>query len=181
MLHALGMTKAPAAGQPLLRRALRRVRGAQQGECWALWARAISLMSAAYRGTQYILINMGPQALGMTKPPATKQLFLRRMLRRVEARGEEVLGIARVDRELGDPNWHLLRRLTALDTSLGLSRYISRLSGSTLGPMPRADELQRQTALQMNRTAMVREKRSRLLLAIRQTYQVRGVGVLGDV
>lgn len=72
----------------------------------------------------------------MTEPAAAKQLFLRRMLRRVEQRGEEALGVARVDRELGDPNWHLLRRLTALDTSLGLSRYISRLSGSTLGSMP---------------------------------------------
>jgi len=37
----------------------------------------------------------------------------------------------------------------------------------------RAEELQRQTALRMNRTAMVREKRGRLLLAIRQTYHVR--------
>ena len=72
------------------------------------------------------------QALGMTKPPAAKQLFLRRMLRRVEARGEDALGVARVDRELGDPNWHLLRRLTALDPGGGLSRIVSRLSASTL-------------------------------------------------
>ena len=112
----------------------------------------------------------------MTKPPATKQMFLRRMLRRVEARGEEVLGIARVDRELGDPNWHLLRRLTALDPAPGLSRYVSRLSGSVLGALPSGEDVQRATALQMNRTAMVREKRGRLLLAIRQTYQVRGPG-----
>ena len=112
----------------------------------------------------------------MTKPPATKQMFLRRMLRRVEARGEEVLGIARVDRELGDPNWHLLRRLTALDPAPGLSRYVSRLSGSVLGALPSGEDVQRATALQMNRTAMVREKRGRLLLAIRQTYQVRHAG-----
>ena len=72
------------------------------------------------------------QALGMTKPPAAKQLFLRRMLRRVEARGEDALGVARVDRELGDPNWHLLRRLTALDPGASLSRIVSRLSASTL-------------------------------------------------
>ena len=115
----------------------------------------------------------------MTKPPATKQMFLRRMLRRVEARGEEVLGIARVDRELGDPNWHLLRRLTALDPAPGLSRYVSRLSGSVLGALPSGEDVQRATALQMNRTAMVREKRGRLLLAIRQTYQVRGAGYTG--
>ncbi len=77
-------------------------------------------------------VPLSRQALGMTKPPAAKQLFLRRMLRRVEARGEDALGVARVDRELGDPNWHLLRRLTALDPGAGLSRIVSRLSASTL-------------------------------------------------
>jgi hypothetical protein len=52
----------------------------------------------------------------------------------------------------------------------------SQLCGSVetcLDLAARAEELQRQTALRMNRTAMVREKRGRLLLAIRQTYHVR--------
>ena len=39
-----------------------------------------------------------------------------------------------------------------------------------------ATEVQRQTELKMNRAAMVRERRARLLLAIRQTNQVHVVG-----
>ena len=61
------------------------------------------------------------------KPPSVKRGFLRRLLREVEEHGERKLELARYDRLLGDPDYHLLKQLTSLDVNAMLKRYMSKL------------------------------------------------------
>ncbi|MCJ1354277.1 MAG: hypothetical protein MMC33_004264 [Icmadophila ericetorum] len=104
----------------------------------------------------------------MSKPSSAKRGFLRRLLRDVEEHGEKKLELAGYDKLLGDPDYHQLKQLTTLDVHQMLRRYLSKLHHHL--DDAHAEERLHQLALRLDRSALMREKRSRLLQAIRQTY-----------
>ncbi|KAK9908624.1 hypothetical protein WJX75_000582 [Coccomyxa subellipsoidea] len=108
------------------------------------------------------------QFMGLVKPSTVKRGFLRRLLREVEEHGDRKLDFAGYDRLLGDPDYHLLRQLTTLDVGQMLKRYVSKLH--VHGSHDHIEAKLHALALRMNRNGLLAEKRSRLLLAIRQTY-----------
>ncbi|CAL8460804.1 g335 [Coccomyxa elongata] len=109
------------------------------------------------------------QFMGLVKPPAVKRDFLKRLLHEVEEHGEKKLDYAGFDRLLGDPDYHLLRQLTTLDVGHMLKRYVSKLHLRHQN-QDHVEAKLHALALRMNRNGLLAEKRSRLLLAIRQTY-----------
>ena len=73
------------------------------------------------------MASLCAQMAKFVKPPSVKRGFLRRLLRDVEEHGERKLELARYDRLLGDPDYHLLKQLTSLDVNAMLKRYVSKL------------------------------------------------------
>ena len=79
-----------------------------------------------------VCCNARAQATKFVKPPSVKRGFLRRLLRDVEEHGDAKLELARFDRLLGNPDYHLLKCLTSLDVHRMLRRYTSKLEAAHL-------------------------------------------------
>lgn len=71
-------------------------------------------------------VFLGAQLLGLSKPASVKRGFMAHILRQVEDHGDRQLRFARFDRLLGDPNWKLVKELSALDVHHMMKRYASK-------------------------------------------------------
>eukprot|EP00884_Botryococcus_braunii_P017513 jgi/Botrbrau1/4445/Bobra.0348s0033.1 len=111
-------------------------------------------------------------ALGMTKPASIKRGFLRHLLRKTEAEGDDQLNFAAKDRVLGDPDWKQVRQLSSLDHHAVLKKYMSRLNMSNRRHSQQLPGVSNEVmALKMNRSNLLAEKRTRYLTAVRRTYE----------